>query len=219
MMLPAPCLFSTTIGWPSRSPSGGAMMRVMMSVPPPGPAPTMTWIGRVGQSCASAPAGTASARAAAASSVRINVIEGPLPARFAFLRLLFLIFDRIAQDADALDLDLARVAVLHPDRIGLARMADARRRAGEDDVARLERHPLRDEHQHLPHREHHVLGVVRLHDLAVEPALDLETLAGLRQRVGRDHPGAEAAGTVEVLAHVPLGGLALEFAHRALVRA
>ena len=36
--------------------------------------------------------------------------------------------------------------------------------------------------------------------------------------VGRHHPGTEAAGTVEILAHAPLRCVALEFAHRPFVR-
>src|SRR5262245_30422066 len=203
MILPAPCLFSTTTGWPSSSDNGWAMMRVTMSVPPPTPAPTMIWIGRAGHS------GAATASAAAASSIVVRRVMAGL----------FFVFDRVAQDADALDLDLAGVAVAHPDRIGLARMADAGRRAGEDDVAGLEREALGEIDQHLAHRKHHVVGVVRLHDLAVEPAFDLQALAGLGQLVGGDHPGPEAAGAIEVLAHVPLRRLALEFAHRAFVGA
>src|SRR5215475_10249025 len=104
-MLAGPCLFSTTTGWPSSSDSGWPMMRVTM------PAPTITWIGRVGHSCAEAPAAT-SAIAAATSSV------ASLPIMRSSQRGLFLVLDRVAQDADPLDLDLAGVAVLHPHRIG-----------------------------------------------------------------------------------------------------
>src|ERR1051326_438975 len=209
-MLAGPCLFSTTTGWPSSSDRGWPMMRVTMSVPPPGPAPTITWIGRVGHSCAEALTATSPVAAASSSVASLPIM------RSSWLGLL-LVLDRVTQDPDALD--LAGVAVLHPDPIGLARMADARRRAGEDDVARLEREPLRDVDQHLAHREHHVVGVVRLHHLAVYPAFDLEAFARVGQLVSGDHPGAEAAGAVEVLTHVPLRGLSLEFAHRALVRA
>src|SRR5689334_8641176 len=141
------------------------------------------------------------------------------PCQITPTTVLLLVLDRVAQDPDPLDLDLADVALAHPDRVRLARVADARWRSGEDDVARLERDALGDVGQHLRDWKHHVGGVVRLHDLAVEPALDLEALAGIGQLVGGDHPGAEAAGAVEILAHVPLRGLALEFAYRALVRA
>src|SRR5215467_7980475 len=130
-----------------------------------------------------------------------------------------LVLDRVYEHADALDLDLTGVALLHPHRVRLARVADAGRRAGEDDVAGLERHALRDVGDGLGDREHHVVGVVRLHDLPVEPRLDFQTLAAGRQLVGGDHPRAETAGTVEILTHVPLRGLALIFAHRAFVAA
>ena len=98
-------------------------------------------------------------------------------------------------------------------------MADARGRAGEHDIARLEGHALRDIGDGLGDRKHHVIGVVGLHDLAVEPALDLQSLGAGRHFVGRDHPGAETSGAVKILAHVPLRGLALKFAHRAFVAA
>jgi len=52
MVLPAPGLFSMTMDWPRNSPSGSAMMRETMSVPPPGPKPTMTRMGLVGHSWA-----------------------------------------------------------------------------------------------------------------------------------------------------------------------
>src|SRR6266849_8038623 len=132
---------------------------------------------------------------------------------------LLLVLDRVDQHADARDVDLAGVARLHPDRVGLARVADAGGRAGEDDVAGLERDALRDIGDGLGDRKHHVVGVVRLHDLPVEPRLDFQALAAGRQLVDGDHPRAEAAGAVEILAHVPLRGLALIFAHRAFVAA
>src|SRR5882672_7022695 len=117
------------------------MMRVTMSVPPPGPAPTITWSGRVGQSCALAPAEISAVVAASTSVANLPVMTFPR-------RELRLVLDRVAQNADTFDLDLAGVAVPHPHRIGLARMADAGRRAGEDDVARLEGEALRDVDQH-----------------------------------------------------------------------
>src|SRR5882757_9424588 len=64
-------------------------------------------------------------------------------ARIEPVALRLLVRDRIYQHADPLDVDLAGIAVLHPDR-RLARKADARGRAGHDDVARLERHALRN---------------------------------------------------------------------------
>src|SRR5215813_14098461 len=132
---------------------------------------------------------------------------------------LLLVLDRVYEHADALDVDLAGIALLHPYRVRLAGVTDARRRAGEDDVAGLERHALGDVGDGLGDREHHVVGVVGLHDLPVEPRLDFQALAAGRQLVGGDHPRAEPAGAVEILAHVPLRGLALIFAHRAFVAA
>ena len=79
--------------------------------------------------------------------------------------------------------------------------------------------PFGEIDQRLGQREHHIRRVVRLHDVAVEPAHDLEPLAAGRQLVGAHHPRPEAAGAVEILAHAPLRGVALEFAHRAFVRA
>src|SRR5262249_26551166 len=86
-----------------------------------------------------------------------------------------LLDDRIAQHADALDLDLAYVAVAHPQR-RLARVTDAGRRAHGDDVARLKRHPLGHVDDRFGDLEHHVVGVVGLEYLAVNAALDLEPL-------------------------------------------
>jgi hypothetical protein len=48
IVLPAPGRLSTTIGWPSRLDSGGAMMRPRMSPGPPGEKGTIMVIGRAG---------------------------------------------------------------------------------------------------------------------------------------------------------------------------
>src|SRR5437763_881177 len=48
--------FSTTIDWPSSSPMRCAWMRALTSTPPPAANGTTKVIGRVGQSCAAAPA-------------------------------------------------------------------------------------------------------------------------------------------------------------------
>ena len=52
--------------------------------------------------------------------------------------------DGVRQRADPFDLDLDGVAGLHPE-LRLARVADARGRAGRDDVASLQRHHLGDD--------------------------------------------------------------------------
>src|SRR6266511_2902439 len=132
---------------------------------------------------------------------------------------LLFVVDRVDEHADALDVDLAGIARLHPHRVRLARVTDTGGRPGTHDIATLERYDLGDIGDGHGDREHHIVGVVGLHDLSVESALDLQTLAAGGHLVGRDHPRAEAAGVVEILAHGPLRGLALKFAHRAFVAA
>ena len=63
MLPPAPGRFSTTIGWPSFSPSLGPRILAMVSVLPPGGNVTTRRIGLVGYVCAEA------ANAAQASAV------------------------------------------------------------------------------------------------------------------------------------------------------
>src|SRR5438105_8568699 len=65
MSPPAPARFSTTTCWPRSSPSAGAMMRAVVSVPPPGSKPTTVVMGLLGNPCANAPAAKASAATAA----------------------------------------------------------------------------------------------------------------------------------------------------------
>src|SRR5437773_6283216 len=71
MMPPAPPRFSITTGWPRLSCSAGTKLRAAMSVPPPGAAGTMRWIGFVGY-CAAA-GGIAKC---AASSTRERIAIG-----------------------------------------------------------------------------------------------------------------------------------------------
>src|SRR3954470_12713853 len=65
MSPPAPARFSTTTCCPRSSPSAGAMMRAVVSVPPPGSKPTTVVMGLAGYPCANAPAAKASAATAA----------------------------------------------------------------------------------------------------------------------------------------------------------
>jgi hypothetical protein len=51
MVLPAPGLLSTTIGWPSSACSGAAMRRATISDEPPGAKVTTMRIGLAGQGC------------------------------------------------------------------------------------------------------------------------------------------------------------------------
>src|ERR1041384_1283146 len=115
-------------------------MRATMSVPPPAPKPTSTRIGlSLGHSAA---AGIANPKATQTAAVaRANPCFHIFCPRFSSL----LVFDRVAQRADLLNLDLDDVAGLHPDRLWLTRMADAGRRAGKQHVAGLQRHSLGQE--------------------------------------------------------------------------
>src|SRR6185369_3784041 len=72
----------------------------------------------------------------------------------------------IAQYADAFDLDFHRVA--------RAQRTDSRRGAGQDHVARLERHHGGDELDEKITRENHVARVAVLADLAVDARLQRE---------------------------------------------
>src|SRR5215467_4133671 len=121
------------------------------------------------------------------------------------------VLDWIAEDTNTFDLDLAHVAGAHPDR-GLTGVADARGGAGDEEVAGLEGNRLCHVNERFDDGKHHVGRVVRLHHLAVEPALDLEPFARRWQLVGRHHPRPKASGTIEVLAHVPLTGPPLKLA-------
>src|SRR5579864_6324255 len=80
-----------------------------------------------------------------------------------------LVLDRIAEDADALDLDLADIAVPHPGW-RLPGMGDARWRASEQEIARFQGDALGGIDDRLGDREHHVRGIVGLLHLAVDPA-------------------------------------------------
>ena len=83
----------------------------------------------------------------------------------------------------SVDLDLDHVAVLHRHRRG-ARVADARRRAGQDQVARLEREDVRGVRDEVAHAEDEVGGVAVLEELAVQALHDAQAaaVAELRHR-------------------------------------
>src|SRR5947209_7712843 len=63
--------------------------------------------------------------------------------------------DRIAEDAYAVDLDFDDVAVAQED-LRPAGHADTRRRAGSDDVARLQGHEARRVADEVGYAEHHL---------------------------------------------------------------
>ena len=85
---------------------------------------------------------------------------------FSLARRLRLVGDRIGQLADARNPDGDRVARLQ--------RADARRRAGRDDVARQQRHDAGDVGDQLVDREHSCLVDEFWRALAVDPAFDAD---------------------------------------------
>ena len=107
---------------------------------------------------------------------------------------------------------------LHPDR-RLAKAADAGGGPCDEHVTGGQLRNARDIGDELIDRENQVGDTALLHDLAIEAGLDLEPLAGRRHFIGGHEVRTEAAGVIEVLAHVPLRCLALEFADRAFVAA
>src|SRR5882724_4054018 len=79
MSPPAPERFSTTTCWPRSSPSAGAMMRAVVSVPPPGSKPTTVVTGFAGKLlCANAPADAAPKTASAATAARCLITSSNL---------------------------------------------------------------------------------------------------------------------------------------------
>src|SRR4051812_47040412 len=70
---------------------------------------------------------------------------------------------RIAQRADAGDLDLANIAMLHVCGRALS--------AHPQHIARIQRKIARHRHQEVDHPEHHVVGLEGNHLLAVQPDL------------------------------------------------
>src|SRR5687768_12729487 len=83
MVLPAPGLLSTMIGWPSSSCSGTAISRATMSEEPPGAKVTTMRIGLAGQGCASALVAASSAAHRVAWRILISApsVGGVAPRR------------------------------------------------------------------------------------------------------------------------------------------
>src|SRR6202022_2967614 len=118
--------------------------------------------------------------------------------------------------AELLDRGRNLVTRLEPDLL-ILRLAgnDALRRAGEDDVARLERHVFRDVADQLLAVEHHVAGVRGLHHVAVDVAFDLEIVAV--DLIGGDEPRPDRPGPVERLAEHPLARTRLQVARGEII--
>src|SRR4029079_6166375 len=91
MLPPAPERFSTTTCWPSSSDKAGAMMRAVVSVPPPGSKPTTVVTGFCGYcACAAAAKPKAStARAAFIANLLIGNNAGALHDRLPFRDFVF----------------------------------------------------------------------------------------------------------------------------------
>src|SRR5258706_11013062 len=117
--------------------------------------------------------------------------------------------DAVLELADLLDPELDRLA---RSQEALARHTDARRCAGHDQIARLQRDARGEHLDLLGHREDHLVGVRILHQLAAHPKLEAELLriADLRRR---HDPRPERTRAVEaLLAHPvemerPVGGI------------
>src|SRR5262249_32043443 len=127
-----------------------------------------------------------------------------------------LVFYCIPQNANALDIDFANIARFHPER-RFSGMPDARRRAHDDEVARLQRHALAYVNQRLDHRKHHVPRIVRLNGQTVKACLDIQARGTGRKLIWRNAPRAKTARTVEILPHIPLRAPALKVADRAVI--
>jgi hypothetical protein len=110
--------------------------------------------------------------------------------------------DRIAQHADAVDLDLHHIACLEIHR-RLAAHPDAFRRSGEDHGAGLEGRAAAEKFDQLGDREDHVAGIALLHGDAVDARSDGEIIRIL-DRGGCDQRRAHGTKRVEGLSPAPL---------------
>ena len=100
---------------------------------------------------------------------------------------------------------------------GFVAHADARRRAGRDDVARQQRHELADVADQMRDAEHHRARVAALHALAVDVEPHVERLR-IGHFVARHQIRPDRAEGVAALAVVPLAAaLELEVALRYVV--
>src|SRR3954462_3733960 len=77
MFMPPPERFSTMMGWPSRFCSSSPSARTKMSLVPPALLAVMTRMGLLGQACAFAGEGAASAAAVRVTNNRVSVFIVP----------------------------------------------------------------------------------------------------------------------------------------------
>ena len=113
--------------------------------------------------------------------------------------------DHVAQHADARHLDLDHIAGLQEPR-RVEADAGPGRGAGRDDVAGLQRRERRKVGDQVGEVEHQVRRRIVLPRFAVDARLHPQVGVAFRELVGRDDPGADRAGGVEVL---PLGDVEL----------
>ena len=123
--------------------------------------------------------------------------------------------DRVAQHAQALDVDLDDVAGLEQPWRG-AGVPDARRRAGRQQVAGLQGEGARDVRQGVADRVDHLLRGAVLHRLAVDPGLHPQPVPQVAD-LGRRDQRAQRPRVVPVLAENPLAGELLRAACRQVV--
>src|SRR5215468_6431664 len=107
--------------------------------------------------------------------------------------------------AQPVDPERDHVAGLEKFRLRLHAEPDPRRRAGDDDIARLEHEELRAVPDEVPAIEDHRLGVAALALLAVDVEPHVEALRILDLVLG-DQPGAERPECLAALALDPLSG-------------
>src|SRR5436190_8296414 len=115
--------------------------------------------------------------------------------------------------AEALDLDPDAVTGLQEAR-RVEREADAGRRAGQDEVARLQGDRLQQEAHKRLYPEDQIISAGVLAQVAVDPRAQLQRLgaADPTELVGGGHPGPPRAERVGALRARPLGLAALEVA-------
>ena len=117
-----------------------------------------------------------------------------------------LVFHRVGQLADALDLDRDFIAILEQHRRS-AGEADAVRGAGEDHRAGDKLGAAAEELDQRRHVENHVFGVPVLHHLAVEDGLDAERVR-VGNLVARHQHRAKRTECVERFTAAPLAAAA-----------
>src|SRR6266566_2635976 len=83
------------------------------------------------------------------------------------------LLDSGGEGADTLDFDAHRITGFEE---FVAGEPDARRRAGENDIARIKRHPTRELCDLFRHREDHLAGAGILFDDVVDPEFKREIL-------------------------------------------